>query len=141
MFLFIIYYIVISIYLLLSIIYLQNDTTNTGDFVAPEPDVIIVGAGVLGSSLSAVLGRDGRKVTVIERNLREPDRIVGELLQPGGYRALKELGLESEFLLVYSSLSTWPPIFFIVIILTYKNYFYRISTRDRCTHCEWLYHP
>lgn len=100
------HYIVISICLLLSIIYLQNDTTtNTGDFVAPEPDVIIVGAGVLGSSLSAVLGRDGRKVTVIERNLREPDRIVGELLQPGGYRALKELGLESEFLLVYSSLS------------------------------------
>ncbi|KAF4100726.1 hypothetical protein G5714_018922 [Onychostoma macrolepis] len=78
----------------LSIIYLQNNTTNIGDFVASEPDVIIVGAGVLGSSLSAVLGRDGRKVTVIERSLREPDRIVGELLQPGGYRALKELGLE-----------------------------------------------
>lgn len=95
----------------------------------------------MGSSLSAVLGRDGRKVTVIERNLREPDRIVGELLQPGGYRALKELGLESEFLPVYSSLSTWPPIFFIVIILTYKHYFYRISRGDRCTHCEWLYHP
>ncbi|XP_048058855.1 LOW QUALITY PROTEIN: squalene monooxygenase [Megalobrama amblycephala] len=73
----------------------KNDTTtNTEDFVAPEPDVIIVGAGVLGSSLSAVLGRDGRKITVIERNLREPDRIIGELLQPGGYRALKELGLE-----------------------------------------------
>lgn len=136
------HYIVISICLLLSIIYLQNDTTtNTGDFVAPEPDVIIVGAGVLGSSLSAVLGRDGRKVTVIERNLREPDRIVGELLQPGGYRALKELGLESEFLLVYSSLSTWPSIFFIVIILTYNHYFYRISRGDRCTRGEWLYHP
>ncbi|KAL1255164.1 hypothetical protein QQF64_013225 [Cirrhinus molitorella] len=74
----------------------NNNTTNTGDFVAPEPDVIIVGAGVLGSSLSAVLGQDGRKVTVIERSLREPDRIVGELLQPGGYHALKELGLEIE---------------------------------------------
>ncbi|MBN3306103.1 ERG1 monooxygenase, partial [Amia calva] len=45
--------------------------------------------------MAAVLARDGRKVTVIERDLREPDRIVGELLQPGGYRALKELGLES----------------------------------------------
>lgn len=81
--------------LLLSIICLQNCTINPGDFVPPATDVIIVGAGVLGSSLSAVLGRDGRKVTVIERSLREPDRIVGELLQPGGYRALKELGLES----------------------------------------------
>ncbi|KAM6967773.1 squalene monooxygenase [Aplochiton taeniatus] len=59
-----------------------------------DPDVVIVGAGVLGSAMAAVLARDGRKVTVIERDLREPDRIVGELLQPGGYRALKELGLE-----------------------------------------------
>lgn len=61
-----------------------------------ETDIIIVGAGVLGSALAAVLARDGRKVTVVERDLREPDRIVGELLQPGGYRALRELGLESK---------------------------------------------
>ncbi|XP_077576122.1 squalene monooxygenase [Stigmatopora nigra] len=59
-----------------------------------EPDVVIVGAGVLGSAMAAVLARDGRRVTVVERDLKEPDRIVGELLQPGGYRALKELGLE-----------------------------------------------
>lgn len=59
-----------------------------------EPDVVIVGAGVLGSAMAAVLARDGRRVTVVERDLREPDRIVGELLQPGGYRALKDLGLE-----------------------------------------------
>lgn len=31
---------------------------------------------------------------VIERDLTEPDRIVGELLQPGGYLKLIELGLE-----------------------------------------------
>ncbi|KAM7317098.1 hypothetical protein ACRRTK_023400 [Alexandromys fortis] len=58
-----------------------------------DPEVIIVGAGVLGSALATVLSRDGRKVTVIERDLKEPDRIVGELLQPGGYHVLKELGL------------------------------------------------
>lgn len=62
----------------------------------PEPDILIVGAGVLGSAMAAVLARDGRRVTVIERDLREPDRIVGELLQPGGFKALKELGLESK---------------------------------------------
>lgn len=55
-----------------------------------------MGSGVLGSSLAAVLSRDGRKVTVIERDLKEPDRIVGELLQPGGFNALKELGLEGK---------------------------------------------
>ncbi|MCH93937.1 squalene monooxygenase-like, partial [Trifolium medium] len=37
---------------------------------------------------------DGRRVLVIERDLNEPDRIVGELLQPGGYLKLIELGLE-----------------------------------------------
>lgn len=55
-----------------------------------------MGSGVLGSSLAAVLSRDGRKVTVIERDLKEPDRIVGELLQPGGFNALRDLGLEGE---------------------------------------------
>lgn len=43
--------------------------------------------------MACVLARDGRKVTVIERDLNEPDRIVGELLQPGGVRALSKLGL------------------------------------------------
>ncbi|CAA6653486.1 unnamed protein product [Spirodela intermedia] len=46
-------------------------------------------------SLSADQKRpDGRRVRVIERDLSEPDRIVGELLQPGGYLKLVELGLE-----------------------------------------------
>ncbi|XP_056142644.1 squalene monooxygenase [Lampris incognitus] len=77
----------------------DSSSTENGNACAssvePEPDVVIVGAGVLGSAMAAVLGRDGRKVTVLERDLREPDRIVGELLQPGGYRALRDLGLES----------------------------------------------
>ncbi|XP_073316657.1 squalene epoxidase 1-like [Primulina huaijiensis] len=61
---------------------------NIGD------DVIIVGAGVAGAALAHTLGKEGRQVRVIERDLTEPDRIVGELLQPGGYLKLIELGLE-----------------------------------------------
>lgn len=57
------------------------------------PEVIIIGSGVAGSAMATVLARDGRKVTVIERDLKEPDRIVGELLQPGGVNALTKLGL------------------------------------------------
>ena len=30
---------------------------------------------------------------LIERDLTQPDRIVGELLQPGGFMALEKLGL------------------------------------------------
>ncbi|XP_023877787.2 squalene monooxygenase SE1 [Quercus suber] len=57
-------------------------------------DVVIVGAGVAGAALAYTLGKEGRQVHVIERDLSEPDRIVGELLQPGGYLKLIELGLE-----------------------------------------------
>ncbi|NWZ45832.1 squalene monooxygenase [Haliaeetus albicilla] len=75
-------------------VYLTETAPNATLSPQYNPEIIIVGSGVLGSSLAAVLSRDGRKVTVIERDLKEPDRIVGELLQPGGFNALKELGLE-----------------------------------------------
>uniref|UniRef100_A0A672SVN3 Squalene monooxygenase n=1 Tax=Sinocyclocheilus grahami TaxID=75366 RepID=A0A672SVN3_SINGR len=72
----------------------RGRATDSQSSQGEDPEVIIVGAGVLGSAMASVLARDGRRVTVVERDMREPDRIVGELLQPGGYRALKELGLE-----------------------------------------------
>jgi squalene monooxygenase len=33
-------------------------------------------------------------VLLLERDLSQPNRIVGELLQPGGFLKLKQLGLE-----------------------------------------------
>lgn len=62
-----------------------------------EYDLIIVGAGILGCAAARAFGSDNRKVLLLERDLSEPDRIVGELLQPGGMNALKELGLEGLF--------------------------------------------
>ena len=47
-------------------------------------DIIVVGAGIAGSAAATTFARQGRKVLLLERKLREPDRIVGELLQPGG---------------------------------------------------------
>ena len=63
-----------------------------------EADVLIVGAGILGSALAVTLGRQGRSVVLLEKSLKEPDRIVGELLQPGGVAALEKLGLRGEAL-------------------------------------------
>lgn len=60
-----------------------------------DADVIIVGCGVGGAALAVALARDGRKVLCIERSMSEPDRIVGELMQPGGVQALHTLGLSS----------------------------------------------
>ncbi|KAF6155054.1 hypothetical protein GIB67_035801 [Kingdonia uniflora] len=69
---------------------------NNGDLKLEKmgTDDIIVGAGVVGAALGHTLGKDGHRVHVIERDLTEPDRIVGELLQPGGYLKLIVLGLE-----------------------------------------------
>jgi len=71
---------------------------NSGRFcillpMTEDPDAIIVGAGIIGCSLAVTLAKQGRTVVLIERDWSEPDRIVGELLQPGGVQALTELGL------------------------------------------------
>ncbi|KAJ4292343.1 Squalene epoxidase [Kalmusia sp. IMI 367209] len=58
-------------------------------------DIIIVGAGIAGSAAATTLARQGYEVLLLERSLKEPDRIVGELLQPGGMIALEKLGLAS----------------------------------------------
>ncbi|ORY05171.1 squalene epoxidase-domain-containing protein [Clohesyomyces aquaticus] len=60
-----------------------------------EADVVIVGAGVVGCAAAVAFGRQGRSVILLERSMKEPDRIVGELLQPGGVQALERLGLAS----------------------------------------------
>ncbi|TFK37464.1 squalene epoxidase [Crucibulum laeve] len=61
-------------------------------------DVLIVGAGIAGTALAHALSTLPRKtplrIALLERSLAEPDRIVGELLQPGGVIALKRLGME-----------------------------------------------
>ena len=61
-----------------------------------EYDMIIVGAGIVGCAAAKAFGTDGRKVLLLERDLSEPDRIVGELLQPGGVHSLKLLDLEGK---------------------------------------------
>ncbi|KAI7112903.1 squalene epoxidase [Hortaea werneckii] len=58
-----------------------------------DADVVIVGAGILGCAIAVALGNQGRSVILLERSLKEPDRIVGELLQPGGVAALEKLGM------------------------------------------------
>jgi squalene monooxygenase len=57
-------------------------------------DAIVVGASVAGPAAALQLAAQGRHVLVVEANLKRPDRIVGELLQPGGIQALREMGLE-----------------------------------------------
>jgi len=60
-------------------------------------DVVIVGAGIAGCSFAHSLATRSQKplkICLLERSLAEPDRIVGELLQPRGVEALKSMGME-----------------------------------------------
>lgn len=59
-----------------------------------EAEVVVVGAGVFGCAVAFALANQGRSVLLLERWMHQPDRIVGELLQPGGVVALRKLGLE-----------------------------------------------
>lgn len=59
-----------------------------------DADIIVVGGGVGGAIFAAHPDHADKKIIVIERSLKEQDRIVGELLQPGGHRALKKMNLD-----------------------------------------------
>ncbi len=56
-------------------------------------DICIIGAGVAGASLANALLDSGLNICIIEKDWREQDRIVGELLQPDGVRQLEQMGL------------------------------------------------
>jgi squalene monooxygenase len=58
-----------------------------------EADVVIIGAGIVGCAAAVAFGNQGRSVILLEKSLKEPDRIVGELLQPGGVNALEKLAM------------------------------------------------
>lgn len=70
-----------------------NDEREQRRRVHHDADIVIVGGGIFGCAAAVAFGRQGRSVILLERNLKEPDRIVGELLQPGGVAALEKLGL------------------------------------------------
>src|ERR1700709_2548942 len=65
--------------------------------MSSQYDILIVGAGIAGSALAHALSLSSaprRRIALLERSLAEPDRIVGELLQPGGIAFLNKLGLQ-----------------------------------------------
>jgi squalene monooxygenase len=61
----------------------------------PVFDILIIGAGIAGCAAAKAFALQGRHVLLVERSLKELDRIVGELLQPGGVEALAKLGLSA----------------------------------------------
>jgi 2-polyprenyl-6-methoxyphenol hydroxylase-like FAD-dependent oxidoreductase len=56
-------------------------------------DVIIVGGGIAGSAMAAVLARAGRSVLVLEQSEKFEDRVRGEFLAQWGVKEAERLGL------------------------------------------------
>ena len=60
-----------------------------------DPDVAVVGAGIAGASLAAVLARGGLDVLLLERQGSYRDRVRGEYLAPWGVLEARSVGLEA----------------------------------------------
>jgi 2-polyprenyl-6-methoxyphenol hydroxylase-like FAD-dependent oxidoreductase len=65
---------------------ISNSTSLTAD-------VAVIGGGVAGSSVAAVLAQAGLGVVLIEREAQYRDRVRGESIHPWGVRELRALGL------------------------------------------------
>jgi len=61
---------------------------------AGNPDVVVVGAGIAGASIAAVLSRAGLEVLLVERQREYRDRVRGEFMQPWGVLEARAAGLE-----------------------------------------------
>ena len=60
-----------------------------------NPDVVVVGAGIAGASVAAVLARGGLEVLLLERQRAYRDRVRGEYMAPWGVLEARAAGLEA----------------------------------------------
>jgi 2-polyprenyl-6-methoxyphenol hydroxylase-like FAD-dependent oxidoreductase len=56
-------------------------------------DVIVIGGGIGGSALAAVMARAGRSVLLLEKSTAYEDRVRGEWISPWGVTETKRIGL------------------------------------------------
>ncbi len=60
-----------------------------------NPDVVVVGAGIAGASIAAVLARGGLEVLLLERQRAYRDRVRGEYMAQWGVLEARAAGLET----------------------------------------------
>ncbi len=60
-----------------------------------NPDIVVVGAGIAGASIAAILARGGVEVLLLERQHAYRDRVRGEYIATWGVLEARALGLEN----------------------------------------------
>jgi menaquinone-9 beta-reductase len=73
--------------------WLARHRSGYGAEMGADADVVVVGAGPIGSALAIMLGRSGLRTILIERGRFPRDKPCGEGLLPSGVRVLEELGI------------------------------------------------
>ncbi len=57
---------------------------------------MVVGGGITGASLAARFGMSGKRVVMIERDMGTDETYRGEVLLPGGIKALEKMGMKGQ---------------------------------------------
>ncbi len=66
---------------------------NRGSSIGQQTDIVVVGGGIAGGALAAVVARAGISTTVLERAETYADKVRGEFLAPWGVGELQRLDL------------------------------------------------
>ncbi len=72
-----------------------------------EYDIVIVGGGLGGAAVGAVMAKAGASVLVVERETRFQDRIRGEFMEPWGVAETRRLGIYDEIRVAANDSPYW----------------------------------
>lgn len=101
-------------------------------------DVIVVGGGLAGSTLSTVLARQGRSVLVIERETKFKDRVRGESMLPWGVAAARRLNVFDDLVAAGAHRVPFFNMYTMGTMTEHRPLPETTPTREGCLH---MYHP
>jgi menaquinone-9 beta-reductase len=105
---------------------------------APAYDLVTVGGGLGGSALAFAMARRGRRVLVIEREVRFADRVRGEALAPWGVAELRALALEDQVRNAAAHDLPWFDLYYLGAMIQHRNV---VETTPQASGWLAFYHP
>lgn len=105
---------------------------------APAYDLVTVGGGLGGSALAYAMARRGRRVLVLEREVRFTDRVRGEVLAPWGVTELGALALEGQVRGTAAHDLPWFDLYYLGARIQRRNV---VETTPQATGWLAFYHP